>query len=202
MINKKAIINIGNVILGSVQSQSDIISTKSAQCINTEATSAKLRCSLVSNLINVKSVSKVIFDFGQVGTIGYNSEIKMHLSTEYLFSQNSNSTSTEQSNNLIFLDYKGAWYLHDTTLDSQSFESEKVSNNNVLDAIIPPSSCFNMKMHEILTKIMIGFDATATTVKYDLNGNREGSSISTIQGMLEVNVIGLDRNEIKPCDAD
>jgi hypothetical protein len=198
-MSKKAIVSISNIILGNVKSRSDILSTKAAQCINAEATSARLRCSLVSNLMNVKSVNKVTFDFGQVGITGYNSEIKMHLNTEYLFSPNSADVS--QSNNLIFLDYKGVWYVHDTTLDSQSFESEKISNNNVLDAIIPPSSCFNMKMHEVLTKITIVFTATATTVKYDSNGDREGSSVSSIEGELEANVIGLDRNEIKPCDA-
>ena len=53
-MTNRAIIEITSINLGGASKTSSVVSVKSAQCINKEATSAKLRCSLSSNLINLK----------------------------------------------------------------------------------------------------------------------------------------------------
>jgi len=213
-MTNRAIIEIVNVKLKNAVKISSADNIRSAQCINKEATSAKLRCSLSSNLINLKSVSNFALDFTDIEFPGINSELKINLNTDYLLQSDSGIGK------LLLLDYRGTWYMNEKTIDSISFESDKVPNNNMLDAIIPPSSCFGMKMTETIEKYKVPFEADAKIAVYSEAGDRYvGTPLSNIAagikynvgtlenkliklpltGYLEINVIGADHNEIVPC---
>ena len=213
-MTNRAIIEIASIQLGAATLSSSKANIKSAKCINTEATSAKLRCSLSSNLIHLKSVSNMVLDFAGIDFFEINSELKINLNTDYLLQSGGNIGK------LLLLDYRGTWYMNEQTIDSISFESDKVPNNNMLDAIIPPSSCFDMKMTETIEKYQVSFTADAKIAVYSETGDRyvntQLSNIATsikdnavtldnkliklpLTGYLEINVIGADHNEITPC---
>ena len=214
-MTNRAIIEITSINLGGASKTSSVVSVKSAQCINKEATSAKLRCSLSSNLINLKSVSNINLNFNGINFVGINSEIKLNFNTDYLLQQSNGNTGK-----LLLLDYQGTWYMSENIIDSNVFASEKVPNTNMLDTIIPPSSCFDMKMTETLEKYRVSFSAIAKVAVYSSSGDRYvGSQLTDIKnviksdaqvfgdkliqipiiGDLDISVIGADHSDIAPC---
>lgn len=139
-----------------------------ATCKDIKATSTETKCTLLSSL-NIKSIKDIVI----TSNPGNYDEFRIDTDYEapgFIFSHGHSK--------LIHLEAAG--YLSGTSVTY--FSSVKLPDINKVEALIPPSSCFNLKLTETVKILNIPFSADG------------------LSGYIEANVIGDNQNEIYPCE--
>lgn len=176
-----SIINIKNINFGSVVSSTTLTNTDSTQCKSVYPTSAEVKCSLPSSLVNVKSIK----DISVSGNFNSLTEVVLRIDTDYSVPGN---LLPQGQDRLIHLEGALSLSLSGDAIISSDlssiFSSVRVSGNKV-EALIPPSSCFNLHLSETITEVIIPFSVT----DYGMS----------LQGLLTANVVGVNYNELTPC---
>lgn len=214
-MTNRALTRVTDIHLGTSERTSSISGSRSIKCINNKPTSAKVRCTLSTNIIHLRSLNSIFIDMSPYNFRGINSEIKLNFNSDYLLSDTMNNI-----NQLLLLNVQSTWYMNENTIDSHDLNSDKIAHSNVLDAIINPSTCFDMTMNETIHKYQVSFSAIAKMAVYSNSGNRYvGTQLSGINngigsdatifdnkliqipitGYLDVNIIGAENNDITPC---
>lgn len=173
-----SIINIKNVNFGSIVSSATLTNTDSTQCKSVYPTSAEVKCSLPSSLVNVKSIK----DISVSGNFNSLTEVVLRIDTDY-----SVPGSYLSNGNVRLTHLEGSIYLKLSGNDiaESSLNSVIIPNHNKVEALIPPSSCFNLNMQETVVSVQIPFSATD-----------QGTSLS---GMITANIIEENFDQVTPC---
>lgn len=217
---KKLKIDVTNIELGEVTGTSYKPNVNHAICKSNKPTSAEMKCMISSNLGNLKLVTDISFPFSSLNLAGFTTELDFKLNNEYSVSSNvlSNSNSASLARTLQF-DAKSHWKIYDNFIEDHEFSSTTISNKNSLEALIPPSSCFNLTIKDNINTVTLNYAASATMIAYQngvpisgtelqflANGITNSNSINNIQittpisGSIAFNVVVSDFTELTPCD--
>ena len=212
-------VNIKNVQLGHVSSIDRKFNINHAICKSNKPTSAELKCILPSNLDNLKLITDMSFPFSTLNFNGFKTEITFKLDKEYNIANNilADSNSGVLARTIQF-DARSYWKLYDNSVEDYTFLSTSTNNKNSMEAIVPPSSCFNLTIKDNISALTISYSATASMIAYQndvpvsgaelqslASGITSNNAVSNIEistpisGSITFNVVTSDFTELTPC---
>jgi len=218
-MTKKIRITNTDISFGQIRSNTHKYNTNTAVCKNLKFTNAEVKCHLYSNLINVKSVKTVTFPFSSFDFSGFSTDIIFKIDDQFTLTGNYLGQSVnDNSPRTINLDGIAEWALNNNVVNEYSLESAKLTNRNTLEALLPPSSCFNLEMKDYLTTIkadysaqlrlsfsendivLLGTDLESAANNVVSNYNLDNGFITVpISGEITFNVINTDQSQLSPC---
>lgn len=190
MVN--AILSIRNIVFGAASGTNTVYNVGTTVCKSTKATSAQVKCSLPSSMINFKSVQDISLT-AISGFDTYNTKIYLNVDKDYTVPASALPKANEKT---IHIEGQVYFLLSGNTIVEQDLDSPTISSNSKIEAIIPPSSCFNLNMKEIITTVTIPFLADGK-----LRDENTGNVIKEVSllGEVSINILDLDNSEIVPC---
>ena len=144
-------------------------------CKNNKPTAAEVKCTLQSSLHNLKSIADitVLTNTNRAGEYLLKIDKDVWIDSSHLSTQSARLVHLEADVQII-INVNNENYV--TILSSST-----IYNDNKVEAIIPPSSCFNLILKESITPVTIDFIATGIT------------------GKLTANILGTDSSDVSPC---
>jgi hypothetical protein len=158
-------------------------------CKNTKPTNTEIKCSIASNLKNIKSVESITLNPIQASS--QNTKLNLYLDQSIKIPGNLLSINKDF---IVHLDASAEFLLFEGYPIEQHLISEKIQNNHQAEAIVSPSSCSNLTLTEKIIPLIISFSGHAAI--YDestISGEAE------ISGIIHTNIIDHIGNEVMPC---
>lgn len=184
-------INVQSISLGSASSSSTKHNVNYAICKSLQATSVQTKCSLQSSLVNFKFLNSISLDT----PFQFNAIANMHLHVDMEYTVPA-ALLPKHFDRTIHIEGKGYFVLNSNSVIESNLLSPNIPNNNNLEALIPPSSCFNLTLSESITTVVIPF--TAQGMLLDETTGTEIMSTS-LAGTMSAVVLDTDYSEIAPC---
>lgn len=209
MVKYIAKVEVSDVSFGTHTTLSNTVNIQSSLCRNNKPTGVEMKCGVYSSLVNLKTVKNMHIDFSALSFSKMIAEVRVQINHDYFF-----------NHNFLTLKALGVWFFNTNTVDKFTLKSEYLPNMNVLDSLIPMSSCFNMTKKEMISTHKISFNAVAKALIYNGVGDRvvstELNSIKStmsaqaelfdnrvikipINGYIEANLIGEEQNDVYSC---
>jgi hypothetical protein len=94
---------------------------------------------------------------------------------------------------IVHLEAVGDFLLMDGHPFEKNLISEKIPNNHLVEAIIPPSSCSNLTLKESITEIRLQFTGDAKVL------DEHGQRTEYVTGHIIANVLDTSQSEVMPC---
>lgn len=176
---KTTYLNIKVTNLAGATGSNTVHSSEKVTCKNTGATSAEVKCSLPSSLASIKSLS----DISVSGSFGSYTDVFVNIDTDYPILGNLLPSGQAR---VAHLEGTAHVVVAEGSVVGTDFTSVKVSNINKVEALIPPSSCFNLMVSGTVTTVNIPYAVTEGEV--------------AIAGNVVANIVSADYNELTPCN--
>lgn len=189
----QATVNLRNIVYSSITDSNVAYNTDTAIYKNTRSTSSEVKCSLPSSLVNFKSVAMLSLS-SITGLSSYSTEVYLNINTDFTVP---GSFLPKHNTKTVHLEGKGSFTLSGNAIVEYDLLSPSIPNNNKIEAIIPPSSCFNLTLMESITTVTIPFAAQGSLRSID-----SGNVIQdiTLTGTIMANVLSTDYSEASPCN--
>lgn len=162
------IVRIKTQNLGEPSFLGNLTSISTISCKSQKATSAQVKCSLPSSLQNVKSIENI-----ELNVLSNN--IIIQVSANYIAP--GDLLPQVQKQKIISLDARYSF----STDSGSDLSSSSIYNHNIMEASIPPNSCFDLQMKEDITTLRIPF------------------LVADISGTIDANIITSEYSQLTPC---
>lgn len=188
----RLVVNSNSLSFDQISSSNNYFNENSVMCKNEQPTDAHHKCSLLSTLSSFKSIKSIsIYSFGFLSD---------DWTSVYLYVDNDitipGSYLPKNTDRTVHIE-GNVFYVSDSNSNiiEQNLESTFVPNNNKVELLIPPSSCFNLKLKEIITSVVIPFSASAY-----LTSDSGMVSQTQVSGEITANIVSMDYSESTPCN--
>lgn len=185
-------INIRNVVIGGVKSSNTIQNTDYALCKSDKPTTAEVKCSLPSSLINLKSINYITLT-NNTDLNGYSTLLTVKIDQNYAIAA---SNLPSKNGKLIHLEGEGKWQLSGNDIVEVDLESVRHPSANRVETVIPASSCFNLTLRESITEIILPFTAIG---KLKLADSFSVLNEISISGEISANILEMSYGQAHPC---
>jgi len=188
----KAVINTRDISFGLVASSATAYNVNYAICKSLRASSAETKCTLPSSLVNFKSLQSISLT-APTALNGYVTDAYLNMDSDYTISGNFLPKNQDKT---VHLEGRGYFLLNGNSVIESDLSSAVIPNNNKLEAVIPPSSCFNLTLSEIITTVVVPFVAQG-----NLRDESTGAVLQslTITGQMVFDVLDTNYSEVMPC---